>query len=212
MSRLIHDTVIQGLSLSKIKLGAMREDLVKTRRKQDRDRLDFVRGLIEESIQQCRSLMSDLAPPMLYELGLEVALDDMVECLRKRHGATITLECDASPKPMGRALRGLLFQSVRELLMNALKYAGQCRIAVSTRRDGDRVYVRVADDGAGFDPTKERDPKRAAEGGFGLFSIRERVVGLGGRFDIQSEPGKGTAATIVMPLTAEDRASTGSID
>jgi signal transduction histidine kinase len=109
------------------------------------------------------------------------------------------VEDDGQEKPMSHPLRGLLFESVRELVMNALKHAGKCEIRVTVRRIGHTLAIRVADTGSGFDTASaELTPKR--HGGFGLFNIRQRVEGLGGRVDIESAPGKGTTATISVPV------------
>lgn len=199
LSRHIHDTVIQGLSLSSIKLGGVLASGGGTLREEERTKLLTTRELIAEAIGQCRQLMSDLTPPMLYELGLEPALESLAEKLRRQHGLAIDIEDDGSEKPMNNALRGLLFQATRELIVNALKHAGPCRIRVALTWVDRAVRICVADDGAGFDPIN-RPFQSGTTGGFGLFNLRERVEGLGGRFEIASSPGSGTQATIVAPL------------
>ena len=101
----------------------------------------------------------------------------------------------------------LLFQSVRELLMNAWKHAATGKAAVTIELDGDRLRIEVHDDGRGFDLAAAADPTTATKlaSKFGLFSIRERMQTLGGAFEIQSSPGGGTTAILVLPLkSAED--------
>lgn len=207
ISRQIHDTIIQSLSLSSIKLGAVTQALEQTALAEEQVRLKTVRELIDEAITQCRLLMSDLTPPMLYELGLAPALDDLIEKLRRQHGAVIELEDDGHPKPMPHALRGLLFQSARELVINALKHAGPCRITLSLKLEGDRLAIKVADNGVGFDHARPPGPAHGVSGGFGLFNIRERVEELGGRFEIQSQPGQGTIAALSVPLSPPEKQS-----
>jgi PAS domain S-box-containing protein len=199
ISRYIHDTVIQSLALANIKLGSLRQMLEPGADAEATKRLDTARDLIKEGISECRQLMSDLTPAMLYELGLEQALDDLVEKLGSQHEVDIRLENEGELPPMAVPLRGLLFQSVRELIVNALKHSGATAIRVVTRMEGDQISIGVHDNGSGFEPAQPR-PRNPQEGGFGLFNLRERVEGLGGRFVIESKPGSGTTAVIRTPL------------
>jgi CheY-like chemotaxis protein len=95
----------------------------------------------------------------------------------------------------------LLFQSVRELLLNALKYA-ECReVAVRMEQADGRLCLEICDDGVGFESDAiDGYSPTAMSSKFGLFSIRERMRSLGGWFDMQSAPGQGTTATLVLPI------------
>jgi signal transduction histidine kinase len=88
---------------------------------------------------------------------------------------------------------------VQELLVNAVKHARARKIEVSTGRDRDRIWITVADDGIGFD-TSEGISHQGGKGGFGLFSIRERLQHLGASLKVDSKPGQGTRVTLVAPL------------
>jgi PAS domain S-box-containing protein len=206
VSRYIHDTVIQSLALANIKLGSLRKVMEAAVSAEAIKKLDTARDLINEGIGECRQLMSDLTPAMLYELGLEHALDDLVTKLAKQHDVDIRLENKGEPRPLEIALRGLLFQATRELIVNALKHAGATRIEVSTCMTDDHIRICVKDDGAGLDSADARATRMKGTGGFGLFNLRERVEGLGGRFEIASKPGCGTTAVIVAPMVVNPRA------
>lgn len=93
----------------------------------------------------------------------------------------------------------LLFQSVRELLLNVVKHAdvGSAEIVIS--KDDSTLRISVNDDGCGFDPEVISD-KVMKGGGFGLFSIRERLLLMGGHFDIKAVPGKGASFSLMVPL------------
>ena len=199
ISRYIHDTIIQNLSLSIIRLGSIAKPLADARRGDEVVKLGQIRGLIEQSIGECRMVMSDLTPALLYELGLIPALNDLAQQLETKHRARLVVKGDGQEPFLSPALRGLLFQSVRELVMNALKHAGPCEISVTVSQRENDLVVQVADDGAGFDPSRA-GASRDRKGGFGLFSIRQRLEGLGGRLEIDSTPGKGTTATIDVPV------------
>jgi PAS domain S-box-containing protein len=199
ISRYIHDTIIQNLSLSSMRLGAFQKKLAATPGDTEGLQIATTRKLVDDAIAECRTVMSELTPPLLNELGLVPALEELVESLHQRHGISIEMENEGLSKPMDNALRGLLFQSVRELVINALKHAGPCSIRVVVADSVDGVLIRVQDNGRGFDPVRKKSHDMK-EGGFGLFSVRERVEGMGGQLAIESAPGQGVTATIALPI------------
>jgi CheY-like chemotaxis protein/anti-sigma regulatory factor (Ser/Thr protein kinase) len=114
---------------------------------------------------------------------------------------TVTVPQAHLQLPEDQAL--LLFQSVRELLMNAWKYAATGKAAITMELDGDRLRLQVHDDGRGFDlAAADTAPSDRLSSKFGLFSIRERMKALGGSFEIESAPNHGTTATLTLPLGA----------
>jgi PAS domain S-box-containing protein len=210
ISRYIHDTVIQSLALANIKMGSLRHGLGEGLPAEELKKLETARDMIREGISECRRLMSDLAPAMLYELGLEQALDDLIEKLNRQHEVDIRLDSRGPVPPMDVPLRGLLFQSTRELIVNALKHSGASRSEVQMGVEGESIGITVKDNGTGFYQTGSRVSRRNGEGGFGLFNLRERVEGLGGSFAITSEPGQGTTARIRAPMGALAEAGAAS--
>ncbi|MHC5034038.1 MAG: sensor histidine kinase, partial [Planctomycetota bacterium] len=102
----------------------------------------------------------------------------------------------------------LLFQTVRELLLNVVKHAAANAATVSVHAEDGEVRISVEDDGVGFDAAALGVHGHRTEG-FGLFSIRERLDHLGGRLELQSEPGAGTRAVVTAPVTGEGAAREG---
>lgn len=195
----LHDTVGQRLALSKIKLGAMREaasspELIGA--------IDEIRQNIEQAIRYTRSLTSELSPSVLYELGLEAAVESLAEQFQERHGISFNIDMDKTPRPLDEDVRTFLFKAVRELLVNIVKHAKARRVDISITRADDRMQILVRDDGVGFESS---DLKLHSEKGFGLFNIRERLESIGGLFEIASQPGQGSRASIVAPLRTEGR-------
>jgi signal transduction histidine kinase len=92
-----------------------------------------------------------------------------------------------------------MFQAARELIFNIVKHARAQSATVSVRKDNDAIRIDIEDNGLGFD-SSELAATASGSRGFGLFSIRERIGPLGGHMEIQSSPGGGTRATIVLPL------------
>jgi signal transduction histidine kinase len=91
---------------------------------------------------------------------------------------------------------------VRELLFNAVKHAQARHVKVTIRRDNHHIRINVEDDGVGFD-TAKLGYYASGTSGFGLFSIRERLDYLGGRLELESEPGHGTQVSLVAPLRSD---------
>jgi signal transduction histidine kinase len=144
-------------------------------------------------------LTFELSPPVLYELGFEAAMEWLVRQMREQHGLSTEFRGDGQTKPLEDNVRVLLFQAVRELLVNVAKHAQARNVTVSTQMAGDEIRVDVEDDGVGFDVSQagSHDYKT---GGFGLFSIRERLGHIGGYLNVESKPGVGTRITLVAPI------------
>ncbi len=198
----LHDNLGQTLAVAGMKLSEARRtapagDLAHS--------LDEVGELIQQVIQDTRSLTFELSPPVLYELGIEAAVEQLGEQVREEYGIAASVEDDGRPKPLDADMSVVLFRSVRELLVNVAKHAQTDSAKVSMRRDGDTIRIGVEDEGAGFEPSRVLAEADDAAG-FGIFSIRERLSHFGGRLEIDSEPGRGTRATLVAPLQSEDAA------
>ena len=163
-----------------------------------RESIRSVADLLDESIKVSRSLTVELSPPILHEAGLVAAIRWLARWMGEKHGISVEVTADTDVPPDAEGVSALLFQSVRELLFNVVKHAGAAAAHVSISADDGKLRIVVADKGAGFDVAGAY--ARGSEGGFGLFSIRERIDLLGGRMDIDSAPGMGTRVTLVAPL------------
>ena len=198
----LHDRISQSIVISKVKLEELREstssaDLAKS--------IGEICNWLDETIQNTRLLTSDLSSPILYELGFEAAVSEwLAEQIQEKHGIATEFEDDGQPKPLDDDIRALLFRMVQELLINVVKHAQAHKVKVFSRKVDSEVHVSVEDDGVGFNPT-ETASMPTKTGGFGLFSIRERLEQLGGRLEIESEPGHGCRITVMAPLKAQTR-------
>jgi|WetSurMetagenome_2_1015567.scaffolds.fasta_scaffold03529_6 PAS domain S-box-containing protein len=203
---ILHDQIGQTLAMAKMRLQVLEAS----------GTLDGagpavreVREMLERAIRDTRSLTMDLSPPVLYELGFAAAVEWLLEGLREKHGLQTIFENNSPPKVLAEDVRVALFLAVRELLMNVVKHADAKHVKVSIRRTGRELHVRIADDGKGFDAAAVTAPG-SRDAGFGLFNIREHIEHLDGRFAIRSRPGRGTLATLVVPLAAESRQDEGA--
>jgi signal transduction histidine kinase len=161
-----------------------------------------VEQLLDESIQASRSLTSELSPPILHEGSFKAGLDWLVRWTASKHKLAVNLSIGSAIPPLAEDIKILLFESVRELLFNAVKHAQAESASVDVYRlEDERLRITVADDGLGFDPGQLRDVGENGHG-FGLFSIRERLSLIGGQIEIDSSPGKGSRFTLTAPIGA----------
>jgi signal transduction histidine kinase len=193
MAALLHDSIGQALAFCKIKVGALQQKGAsgEVLEKQLRE----IRELLEQAIRSTRTLTFDLSPPVLHEIGIEPALEALAERIQEQHGIRCTFRDDGSPKSLWPDLRTLLYHAARELLTNVVKHARAGNVAVSIRSEDNSIMIEVCDDGVGF--------AQQGTGGFGLFSIRERLRRLGGRLEIEPGIGRGTRAVIIAPCRKE---------
>lgn len=204
----LHDHACQSLALSKMRLQEMLEHADPTYMQALRSICDTLNATIES----VRELTFDLSSPTLYKFGLEAALEELLEDkLRGEHHIQYRFSDDHAPKPLSQDVLVLLFQSVRELLINVIKHAQAHEVTLDIRRQIDCIRVTVADDGTGFDVDEVlSSPSRGRS--VGLFNIRERLDYIGGTLDINSEPGRGSRFVLVAPLKTEVHATKESHD
>jgi PAS domain S-box-containing protein len=192
----LHDQIGQQLFVLKLRMGTLQNYISSNEASKTlADSLE----IIEQIIKDTRSLTFELSPPILYQLGLEAALDWLTEQVHKQYGIIVTFEDDGEEKLMDDDVKIILFQAVRELLTNVAKHAQSQKATVSIQKDNGHIRICVEDDGVGFTPALKQVAKDESKG-FGLFSIKERLDHLGGNMEIVSKAGLGTQATLIVPL------------
>src|SRR5262249_14423813 len=157
-------------------------------------------GLVDQVVQQVRTLSLALRPPMMDDLGLVAALRWHVKGVTERTGLPVLLEADSITERLPAGVERACFRVVQEALTTVVKPARARQAQVELRRQGAELRLSVLDDGIGFDSIKAR--KRGIRGGtsLGLLSMEERVLLLGGTFGIESARGTGTAIRARIPL------------
>jgi signal transduction histidine kinase len=196
----LHDQVGQSLAVMRMQLAVAQKE---SSGRKLAAILDEVSGSLRAAIHDTRNVISDLSSPVINELGLAAALS---EWLKERIGEYYGLETqfidDGDPKPLGEDTEAILFRSVRELLANVVKHANANRVSVSLQRRGSAVQIVIEDDGVGLANSMQPE-NNIAEGGFGLFSIEERMSDLSGSLEIESHPGRGVRAILTVPLESD---------
>jgi len=190
----LHDHIGQALALIKMSISQFRGNAIFCGFE---DKIDDIIVLLDQTIRYTRNLTFEISPPALYELGLDAAVEGLVERFRKKHGIAIRIESGGEIGRPADDVSVILYKSVQELLTNVIKHARANCIAVRIGHDGDRIRVEVEDDGCGFDPVV-LDSNFGRADRFGLFNIRERLYSLGGVMEVRTTPGKGTVVILTM--------------
>jgi len=198
----LHDQIGQNLALCKLKVAALEKILADDAMKGE---LAAVRRLLECSIQDARSLIFDLSPPILYELGLKAALEWLAERIEEQFQVPVEFENRFGDPELDNDQQVILFQVVRELLINMGKHSRASQAKVILSHEEPFLKIQVNDDGVGFDAVLVFSP-REQNGGFGFFSMRERLKYLGGGMEIKSKPGQGSQIILTVPLRVPGQA------
>lgn len=188
----LHDDVGQTLAIVKIKLGELCRSAAESGSAQ---KLEEICGLLDQAIRSTRTLNFELSSPVLYELGLGAALQELGEMMASRGGIQFHFRAERWRDP-GAELAIVLYRSVRELLFNVVKHARASNVRMAIDASGDQVRIAIEDDGVGFAAGGQVFD---ASGGFGLFTVREQLIHAGGGLEIDSSPGKGTRVRLFAP-------------
>ncbi|MBS0431127.1 MAG: PAS domain S-box protein [Proteobacteria bacterium] len=199
ISQVLHDDLQQQLHGIQMKLSAVRSAIDDGRFDSALRHLETAENWSGEGVDTTRRLTVDLSPPILKSEGLAEALEWLVSQMRKMHGLDVILAGERELPVHDDGKRVLVYQVVRELLFNVVKYANTGSARIELRRGDGDVEIRVVDEGVGFDPQKLRREPRPGGGGFGLASAGERLALIGGRMEIESAPGFGACITLHVP-------------
>ena len=165
--------------------------------------IEEIKMLIERAIRSTRSLIFEVSPPILDHFPFAAAVEWLAGNILEKNGISFHLTVDAGPWPLADDTRLLLFKAIRELLVNVIKHSRAHHVEISIRREADSLVVGIEDDGIGFDLPEDHAPAHGGSG-FGLFSVRERLTYLNGRFSILSAPNRGTCIGLTVPLAKEE--------
>ena len=194
----LHDSIGQSLSLLKLNLEPLA-------RQAPHDPA-FLRAfttslqLLDNVIKQTRTLMFELYPTMLHDLGLVPTLLWYSEQLSAQ--AQVTVSEIGKTRPLPPPLASYLFRAAKELLGNAVRHGRAREIIVAVHWRRDTLKLVIDDDGCGFDPVKVLAPQ--TQRGLGLAGIHERLLSFSGKMFIESDPGRGTRIIMEAPLPLND--------
>ena len=186
LSEQLHDGPLQNLLAARLDLDELRANPSAA----GFDRLD---DALRESVAALRTTVSSLHPQVLDQVGLAGAVRDLAAKFEQRWSIAVAMDVDDVGRP---GCQAMVFRAARELLANVSKHSRATGVRLALHRDGDTVTLRVADDGAGFDPAVLA--ARVAEGHIGLASLVVGIAATGGVVDVDTAPGSGTTVTVTM--------------
>ena len=162
------------------------------------EQLDRARELAELTLQEARAAISGLRPPVLDDLGLSGGLASLARSIPQ-----VDVRTDLADVRLPDHIELALYRIAQECLQNVVKHArateARLTFTVDTGDNGDVARLEIVDDGVGFD-TLEHPLGSDEMGGYGLLSMAERAEIVGGRLNIRSRPGSGTAVTATIPV------------
>jgi signal transduction histidine kinase len=189
MAREIHDTLAQGLTGIITQLEAAAQNPTESQRY-----LDNAEHLARESLSEARRSVHAVRPEALENARLPEALADVVRRWSEINGVPTKVTTTGPARPLHPDVEVTLLRTAQEALANVARHAGASRVGLTLSYMEDLVTLDVRDNGVGF--------KHTNGSGFGLTSMRQRVEGIDGQFEIESEPGVGTAISAAIPMEA----------
>jgi PAS domain S-box-containing protein len=190
LAREVHDELGQLVSALKIDIDwiNIKIELDEAAKK----RMDHAIMTIEVLISSIRKIASSLRPSILDDFGLNVAIEWQCRDIQNANEIICVFTSELDEKELPVKIKTELFRMVQESLTNVMLHSEAKKVSVEIKDDEAYIYIKIEDDGKGFDPTVKKNT-------VGLIGLRERAASLNGRFNIQSEIGKGTVVLAIIP-------------
>lgn len=206
IARELHDSATQNLIalFNKVEFCSNLVDMDSIRCKLE---LQTVMNYLKSIISDIRGTIYDLRPMSLDDIGMDVTLNQFIDKAKAESNIKISLVDEAhvlSEKNMRAVLKLTLFRIIQEGINNAIKHSKADHIEIRISKNENIVCVIIKDDGKGFLKEKLESINRKDNSGFGLSMMKERTYLLSGKFEIKSEPGKGTEVMVKIPFLEED--------
>jgi len=192
LAKNLHDSVVQllGLAITKLK-----KNILKIDEDEVVEELNDIREFVESSLEISRNMLFELHPRMLYDLGLEAAINKLTGDFSKDSTIIFTLNYHLLFKPNDE-IGYVIFVNLRELYTNAIKHSDCSRVITEVNYVDNHIVVSVLDDGIGFDYVKYSEDKYNH---CGLFDISERIRSVDGSMVVKTKTGNGTEVVLSIP-------------
>ena len=206
LASVLHDTLAQDFTSVVMHLEAAEQALERDQAAAG-EHIDQARRAAREGLAEARRYVWALQPEVTEREPLSAALERVVQRWQAENNIAAHFTIEGSPLPLPPPVEVALMRAVQEGLANVRKHAGASQVNLTLTFMEDEVLLDVQDNGGGFDPALAFHP--SAEGGYGLFALRERLRELGGSLEVESEPGQGATLAVQVPLRAGDAAGEG---
>jgi two-component system, NarL family, sensor histidine kinase UhpB len=198
IARELHDELGQRLTALKIELSSLENG---DKRGGMHGRLQPMIDMVDETVAATRRISLGLRPPMLDDLGLEAAIDWLINQFRDHNQVQVELRCETLQTPLQTGVAVALYRILQEALTNISRHAGAQRVQVEVSTREQWVQLSVQDDGQGFS-CNSTSPRKDS---FGLIGIRERVRMLGGQLLLKNNAKGGAGIVVRLPIDTRDR-------
>ncbi len=158
------------------------------------EKIGGISELLEKAIRSTRRLITELRPAVLDELGLQTAIQWQALEFENRTGIKCEFRKMGREAPLDTNISTSIFRVLQEALSNVARHSNASAVRISLRFVDDNVILEVHDNGKGMQEGKQKDPAST-----GILSIRERVLVLGGEFEILGKRGEGTTLKVSIP-------------
>ncbi len=203
LARDLHDGPTQSIAAIAMRINFVRSLVAKDPR-QSLQELEKIEELAKRTAKEIRGMLFTLRPLVLETQGLAAAIEAVMTRLKESDGLNIRLIGGENGDLLNDSAQSVVFSIVEEALGNARKYSQASTIEVRMWQEEDLFVVRVQDDGVGFD-TEDVNRDYSSRGSLGMVNMRERAERIDGSLRVDSQPGKGTAVTLVVPLRKHGR-------
>lgn len=200
LSSELHDRTSPNLAAININLNIIVTELPQEHSADFAERLEDTRALIADTAASIRDICADMRPPLLDYAGLAAALDSYAQQFARRTGIAVQFDCANNDARYQPELESLLFRIFQEALTNCAKHANATQAFVTLSQDRHSVALTITDNGVGFDTALLG---KTGPIGLGILNMREMAGVAGGRFSVESAPGKGTRINVEFSLVED---------
>jgi PAS domain S-box-containing protein len=198
IARTLHDLVGQNLTALSLNLNIMFGLMPEDQKSFLFTRMEDSQKLLEETTQHIREVMADLRPSVLDDFGLLAALHWYGQRFSERTGIQTVFEGEDFLSCLSPIMETIIFRIVQEALTNVLKHASADRVELRLEKIENWLHLKISDNGIGF--LFKGFHFEGEKRGWGLATMRERAMAMGGDLAVFSEPGKGTQIILQLPV------------
>jgi signal transduction histidine kinase len=201
ISRVLHDTIGQNISILDFNLATIVEMLEESSRERISGLIENMRWVIRETGDKLRDISSGLHPRLVQELGLVAGVKNLVDRLRKTTGFEVKTSIQVDDWEIEESVAVNLYRIVQEAFTNIVKHSKCNLVSFSMALKDGRLEVMIRDNGTGFS-LKDVSQRDIEQRGMGLFIMEERAKAIGGSMQIHSEPQQGTELHVEVVVGA----------
>jgi signal transduction histidine kinase len=202
ISRELHDEIVQTLTGINVQLASLKIEAGVTKQSFSKH-ISYTQKLVEKSVDIVHQFARDLRPTLLDDLGLIPALHAFMKTFTARTGLHVEFSTFSGVERLSNDKRTVLYRVAQAALVNIAQHAKATAVTVSIKDLPAAVLMEIKDNGKSFDVTHVLDSRRNKR--LELIGMRERVEMVGGTFQVDSAPGRGTTISSMIPFKRSDK-------